>query len=122
MKKLLLLVGIVFALSHVNVEAQTMRKLTSFVKTVAATGTPEALTNTVIKVTSVTLHGKKSRTTANTSTCYVGTTSTNDTQLFALAAGGELVIGPLPSGEKFDLSTIYIDVGTNDDGVVVTYY
>ena len=122
MKKLLVLAGLFFVLGSVNVEAQTMKLFTSFTKTVASTGTPEALTNTVIKVTSVTLNGYKDRTTANTGTNYVGTISTDDTQLFQLVPAGEMVIGPLPSGEKIDLSKIYVDVTANGDGVIVTYY
>ena len=91
-----------------------------FIKTVASTATPEALSATNLFARRITLIAKSTRSTDNTSVCYVGFTSVNDEQSFPIAAGGQIVIDVSPN--TINLSSIYIDVGSNGDGVIVTYY
>lgn len=96
-------------------------KFATLVKTVAATGTPEAVSATAIWVKKATFLGKKAFRTDNTSTCFLGTSSTNDEQPFQLPAGGEVAISAA-EGCEFNLADWYIDVGTNADGVVCIYH
>lgn len=89
------------------------------VKTVAATGTPEAIAATTTLVDSVVIYGQKALATNNTSTCYIGPTSGNGTQLLPIAAGSYVTLSA-PTGKKIDLAGIFVDVGTNGDGVIYT--
>lgn len=91
-----------------------------FVKTVADTGTPEAITSTNLKCSSVTLLGIKAARTANAGTVYVGWTSANDSQFFPITASGEIVINA-GDGRTINLAEIYVDVLNNGDGVGVYY-
>lgn len=104
----------------IAVFAQTRIRYGEFIKTVADTGTPEAITSTNLWVTSVTLKGVKAARTANTSTCYVGFLATDNSQAFALSSAGEIVI-QARSGATLNLAHIYIDVLSNGDGVAVFY-
>lgn len=88
-------------------------------KTVAATGTPEALAATSMLVDSVVLDARKARGTLNTSTCFIGFTNVNDAQLYPLAPGERLSLSA-PPGKRIDLAGIYVDVGTNGDGITYT--
>ena len=95
-----------------------------FAMTVASSGTPAQLTNsTTLRARAITIKARKDRGTANTGVIYIGWTSTNDAQLYVLASDGEVVITP-PEGSNgyLRLSDIYIDVVTNGDGVVVTWF
>lgn len=75
-------------------------------KTVAATGTPEALgSGTVREVFIYPLR-------TNTGDVYWGTTSTNDTQHGTLP-----VVLTAPPGKVIDLAAIYLDVTVNGEGV-----
>jgi len=94
---------------------------TQIIKTVAATTTPERITSTQgTEFRQAVIMGKKAARTDNTSTCYIGLAATDSSQPYAVTAGGEIVITP-PLGVKFDLYDFYVDVETNDDGVVVWY-
>lgn len=95
----------------------TAATLTQAVKTVAASGTPEALGSGLVE--SVAIRPNKARGTANTGNVYVGFGATNDTQqLWELTPTASPITLSAPAGKKIDLSTIYIDVVTNGDGVV----
>ena len=84
-------------------------------KTVAASGTPEALGSGLVE--SVTITGQKNRTTANTGSVWIGFSSVNDTQL-RLLVPGDSISYTAPDGKKIDLSGIFVDVATNGDGVL----
>jgi hypothetical protein len=95
----------------------TAATITQGLKTVSASGTPEALGSGMVE--SVAIRPKKTRTTANTGNVWVQNANTND-----LAGGWELAPtdGPIvitaPAGKKVNLAAIFIDVATNDDGVI----
>lgn len=97
----------------------TAATLTQALKTVAATGTPEALGSGLVE--SVAIRPKKTRTTANTGNVWIQNVVTND-----LAGGWELaptdapLVLSAPVGKKIDLAAIFIDVATNGDGVIYT--
>lgn len=86
-------------------------------KTVALTTVPEAVAAATRLVDSVVLYGQKARATNNTSTCYVGFTNVDGEQLLPITAGSYISLSA-PPGKKIDLAGIYVDVGTNGDGVV----
>lgn len=97
----------------------TAATLAQINKTVAATGTPEAISGSANKVESVLIKALKGRATANTGVVYIGFSATNDAQLHALAPGEEMTL-TAPDGKKIDTAAIYIDVATNGDGVICT--
>lgn len=82
----------------------------------ASLATPEALTTTNL-VHSVIIRAGRTARVANTSSVWVGTTSTNDAQLLELIPGATLTI-TAPPGKYIDLSTIYVDAVTLTDGVI----
>ena len=88
-------------------------------KTVAATGTPEALSATHVYAQSVELVAQKAQGSANAGTVYVGWTSGNGEQDRPLAPGDTWVI-TAPDGKKLDLAEIYIDPANPGDGVTWT--
>lgn len=98
-------------------DGTTSRTVTqaSGVKTVSATGTPEALVGTTTLVKSVFLQAGRSRAN-NTSTVWLGTSSTNDAQPIELTPGSAIVLSAPPGG-VVDLNGIFIDVTTANDGV-----
>jgi hypothetical protein len=81
---------------------------------------PTALSTTNLWVTRVTIMGKKSARTDNTGDVYIGTTSTNDEQTYKIVSGTVHVLEQ-PDGDLFNLATIYLDVTTANDGVVMFY-
>jgi hypothetical protein len=88
----------------------------------SATNTPKALTSTSTLCRKVELVAQHADRTANAATVYVGFSSTNDTQLRPLVPGGTLVFEePAGTGKQIDLSLIYVDAGTLNDGVTFTY-
>jgi hypothetical protein len=91
------------------------------IKTVSATATPEAISATDLWVTKAIVIGKKAARTANTGNVHVGPTSANDTQGRTIATGAELTFEGR-AGEVFNLASLYVDVETNGDGVLVIYY
>lgn len=104
----------------VSVVAQSPTQPAGFVKTVASTGTPEAVSSTNLFVRTVTFTGIKAARTANAGTVYVGFTSTNDEQFMSIASNGQLVM-TAPEDRVINLKNIYIDVANNGDGVGVAY-
>lgn len=77
-------------------------------KTVAATGTPEALVGVSTLVETVIISPLRS----NTGLAYVGFSATNDTQQIETP-----IVLAAPDGKKLDLSLIYVDVTVNGEGV-----
>lgn len=99
--------------------AQQTVKYGSFTKTITGT-TAAALVTTNLYVKTVTLRGQKAARTDNSDKVYVGWTSTDDTQAFPIAVGGEIVIEA--GGDRMlNLKDIYLDVLQSGDGVVVFY-
>ena len=82
-------------------------------KTVAATGTPEALAASSTLFQSLTITANKSAQTANTSSSYLGSATSQDTPI----APGENITINAPEGKRMDLADWYLKVGTNGDGV-----
>ncbi len=102
--------------------AQTPIKFTHFVKLNSDTSTPVAFTNTVIKVTRLTLIGRKDNRTDNTGTVWVGMSTADDTQFIKIAAGESVSINIPDSPQRsIDLSQMYLDVATANDGILVVY-
>ena len=91
-----------------------------FVKTVAATGTPEALAADGTFFRTAIFRGNKATRTPNVTVAYLGVTATDDEQSIILSPGEEVTI-TAPPGQKYDLNDWYLDVTTAADGVVVVY-
>ena len=91
------------------------------IKTVADSGTPEAITSTspTYFVYAIFI-GRKAARTANTGNIWLGITSGDNTQPIRLVPGQEKTIEAPPS-KQFNLSDWYVDVETNGDGVIVIY-
>jgi hypothetical protein len=85
-------------------------------KTVAATATPELMSSSSVKVSSVLIQGYKAQGTLNTGNVYIGSVVTDATDPIAIVPGGSLIIDA-PPGKYIDLNTLYIDVATAADGV-----
>lgn len=92
----------------------------SFIKTIAATGTPEKVSSTDLYFRKAWIYGIKAARTANTGTVYLGELATNDTQFVAIATAALLVL-EAPPGAKMNFAEIYCDAATNGDGVGVFY-
>lgn len=71
-------------------------------------------------VDSVSFTGQKARATDNAGNVFLGYSATNDTQLFAIAPG-KTVTMRAPAGASIDLGRFYLDVATNNDGLIVSY-
>lgn len=93
---------------------------TQITKTVAASGTPEALAAAGSFFSRAILIGKKAARTNNTGIVYLGIGSTNDTQAWEIAAGAVLTL-EAPMGQRWDLNDWCLDVATNGDGLVIIY-
>jgi hypothetical protein len=85
-------------------------------KAPAAIATPEALATTNL-VHSVIIRAGRTARVSNTGSVWIGTTSTNDSQLIELIPGAVLTISA-PPGKYIDLATIYVDSVTLTDGVI----
>ena len=70
--------------------------------------------------TSITVIGNKDWRTPNTSTVYIGPTSTNSQQPIAIAPGATATL-TFANDQFIDLYDWYFDVGTANDGVVIVY-
>ncbi len=95
-----------------------MKTFAYFVKTASSTTVPVALTNTTFKVSRITLLGYKAEQTVNVGTVYIGNATNDGKQVYPLLSGESVVID---TGEKQDISKIYIDVVNANDGVIVIY-
>lgn len=93
---------------------------TQITKTIAATGTPEAIAGNGTFFQSALVMGKKAARTNNIGVVYLGIGGTNDTQPFDLNPGEVITINA-PVSKKFDLNDWYVDVLNAGDGVVVIY-
>ena len=91
------------------------------IKTVAASGTPEAVAAVGTFCTTFIVMGRKAARTDNTDSVYVGWEATNDAQIYTVVSGGEVWFNA-PEGAKWDLGELYVDVVTNADGVVILYW
>lgn len=118
MKKIL--VWLVAITIPVLVIAQTMTSIGQWVVINSSTATPAVLTNAVIKAKRVTFVGNKATRTANTGTVYIGQQSDNDTQPIEVQSG-QTVSLLIPENQQIDLSKLYLDVVTANDGVLVLY-
>lgn len=117
MKIIVLLIALCFC---ALAAAQSVAKRAELTKTVAAVATPETISATSITFRKATVLGKKAARTVNATSVYIGWQSGNDTQSFELVSGGEAEI-TAPAGQVFNLNSIYVDVTTAGDGVVVLY-
>ena len=86
------------------------------VKTVAASGTPEAISATSLRVRRAIIIGRSDEQTDNADIVRIGTSSVNGEQPLDIAPGA---YGP--TLENVDLSQWYVDAASNGDGVVVVY-
>lgn len=84
--------------------------LTHFTKTVAATGTPEAMASAGTTCKTVVLSPLRT----NTGDVYMGASSTNNAQ-HVIVPG--VIVLDAPPGKLLDLSDIYLDVTVNGEGV-----
>ena len=97
----------------------TPANLTQGNKTVAAAATPETIVASSTLVSSVEIMARKGRGVANTGDVWIGPQSANDAQLRRLVPGDAITL-TAPAGKKIDLFLIYVDVATDDDGVIYT--
>lgn len=92
------------------------------IKTVAATGTPEAISATPLRVRYATIIGRKAAQTDNTGVVRVGPVSGNGNQAFDIQPGlPSAALDSILAGGMVDLSQWYIDVANAGDGVLVIY-
>jgi hypothetical protein len=88
----------------------------------ASTTVPVQLTNNpAIMCNTFTIVGKVSAQGANNAaTLYIGTSSTDGANGYAIASG-ETHVFVAPRGQSYRLSDFYIDVGSASDGVWIIY-
>ena len=96
-----------------NLPSWDIAALLDINKTVTSTATPEALAGSRTLFQSVTISGNKAAQTANTSTAYLGSATSQDIPI----APGEIIQIIAPEGKQLDLADFFLDVGTNGDGV-----
>jgi len=85
-----------------------------------STTVPAQLTNTSVFVKGITLIGKHGRTT-NATTVWIGLSSTDGTQEYAVDPGAQVIINAQPL-HWLDLSNWWYDVTTAGDGLTVFFY
>lgn len=90
------------------------------IKTVAASGTPEAITDRGTYFSHATFIGLKAERQNNSGIVYLGVTPGNDTQPIGISPRGIFTISA-PVGVEFDLGTWYLDVTSANDGILVIY-
>lgn len=93
----------------------------SIIKTVSATGTPEALGSGAIRAHSITFLGLKAARTDNTGKVWISPNSGNDTAAIPLDPGDTVTFTANADDDYFTDAQFYIDVETNGDGVVALY-
>lgn len=91
-----------------------------FTKIVTNTSTtvPTALSSTNLFVTRATILAKRSARVSNTGVVYIGTSSTDDLQPYAISVDGEVIL-EAAYGTKINLAAWYLDPSTVNDGVVI---
>jgi hypothetical protein len=107
-------------LTSVSALAQQPLVPGQLVVTNTSTTVPVALSSSVIKARSITIYAKQHYRVENAGTVYIGFQSTNQNQFYQLTPGSHLVL-EAPIGYVYNLSTIYLDPDTANDGVVVNY-
>lgn len=119
MKKLLLLILALLALLT-SAHAQTRVAFATLIVTNTSTTVPVQLVTTNLNIRSCTIYGLRSARVVNTGDIYLGTNPTNDYQFLKITTAAELVIS-MPPDRTFNLSSLYLDVVTANDGVVIIY-
>lgn len=120
MKKSLLALLFAVCLLPIATQGQSVAGTGQLIITASSSGTPVQFTNAPTKVTKVTIIGKKAARTANTGTVYVGPSSANDSQVYEIATGTIHTLSAR-SGTVIDLSSWWLDVDTNGDGIIILY-
>ena len=98
----------------------TSATITQGVLNVASPTVPKALANVPTLVEAVEMTPARDRSTPNTGNIWFGPLPGDGTQLRLLKPVDLPYCLSAPPGKKIDLSTIYIDVVTAGDGVVLT--
>ncbi len=93
----------------------------AIIKTVSATGTPEALGTSATRAHSVTFLGLKAARTNNAGKVWVSPNSGNDTAAIPLDPGDDITFSASTEDGYFSADQFYIDVETAGDGVVALY-
>jgi len=93
----------------------------SIIKTVSATGTPEALGSGGVRAHSVTFLGLKAARTNNAGKVWISPNSGNDTAAVPLDPGDEVTFTSSAEDNYFTDAQFYIDVETAGDGCVAIY-
>lgn len=120
MKKYLSLLLFAVCLLPLFASGQSVTGTGQLIITASASGTPVQFTNATTLVTRVTIIGKKAARTANTGTVYIGPSSANDSQVYEIATG-EVVTLNARNGYMINLTDWYLDVATNNDGIIILY-
>lgn len=88
----------------------------------SSTTTPKQLTNSVLLVQKFTIVGKSTyQGSGNVGTLWIGTSATDGINGYEVTSGSIHTFEPPFKGGWIDLSTIYFDVATANDGLYVIY-
>jgi hypothetical protein len=117
MKRLILTLAL---LTSVSAFAQSPLVPGQLVVTNTSTTVPVVLSSSPVKAKSITIYAKQHYRVANAGDVYIGFQSTNQNQFYQLTPGSQLVM-EAPAGFAYNLSTIYLDPESANDGVVVVY-
>ena len=93
----------------------------SIIKTVSATGTPEALGSSATRAHSVTFIGLKAARTDNAGKVWIQPGSGDGTAAIPLSPGEDVTFTAGAEDGYFSADQFYIDVETAGDGVVALY-
>ena len=93
----------------------------SIIKTVSATGTPEALGSGGVRAHSVTFLGLKAARTNNAGKVWISPNSGDDTAAVPLDPGEDVTFVSSTEDNYFTDAQFYIDVETAGDGCVAIY-
>lgn len=89
---------------------------TKLIKTVASTGTPEKIVADQTECAQAIIIARKAAQTDNATDIHIGPNSGDGNQPIRITPGGSYILAGV------DLSMWYVDVQTNNDGVVVLYW
>ena len=123
MKKLAF-ISLIVAVSVTGVFAQAPAAILQLTVTNTSTTVPIQLVTTNLLFTSVTIRGLRSAQLTNTSAVNIGFGVSTDTkQALTIDPGSFLTIssGPVRGGSLYNMSNIWLDVSTTNDGVVIFY-
>ena len=93
----------------------------SIIKTVSATGTPEALGTGSVRGHSFTFVGMKAARTDNVGKIYIQPGSSNDSAGIPLSPGDSITFTADSDDDYFTDAQFYIDVENAGDGVIAFY-